>query len=427
MLELTRFELKKIITRRATLITCLTIFVMMCGIMGLNIVQAYVTDKAAETTYTGLDAIAVERDAANAHAGTLTPERISADITAYQNLVLEKARPDELLGVSGQVAYQLMSDRCTREELSVLYDSYYRMLLSPWYVSGSETCQTAAYLLANDIDPSSFYTQIALNTQSSLEAALDPASEVKIHYTQAEYDLWKAETASISIPYEYEYAGGWEDIINCVAFLVFPMIAICVALAPVFSAEYTDGTDAVLLSARWGRSKLVAAKIIAAFLFATVYFALCAAVVAGVPLACYGTGGADASIQCMSTAIPYALTMGQAVGVTIALAYAFTLGVAGLTLALSSRLRSQIAIFAVIVVLVLATGMVGDGGSDVLVRILNLFPMRALSFVLFSGGVSYGFGPVALSLISMVAVVWLALAAICTPFAAASFRRHQVV
>lgn len=205
------------------------------------------------------------------------------------------------------------------------------------------------------------------------------------------------------------------------------MIAICVALAPVFSAEYTDGTDAVLLAARWGRSKLVAAKIIAAFLFATVYFALCAAVVIGVPLACYGAGGADVAIQYMSTGIPYALTMGQAVVVTIALAYAFTLGVAGLTLALSSRLRSQIAIFAVIVVLVLVTGMVGDGGSDVLTRILSLFPMRALSFVLFSGGISYGFGPVALSLVSMVAAVWLALAITCTPFAAVSFRRHQVV
>lgn len=427
MFELTRFELKKIITRRATFVTCIVIFAMMCGIMGLNIVEAYTADRANDTTYTGLDAIAFERDATNAHAGTLTSERIAEDIAFYQQLVLDKATPEELLNLSGQAAYQLMSERCTNEELAVLYDGYYRTLLSPWYTSGNEPYQTASYLLANNVDPASFYETIAQKAQNTLDAALDPASEASVHYSQAEYDLWSGEIASISTPYEYDYAGGWDDIINCVAFLVLPMIAVCVALAPVFSAEYTERTDAVLLSARWGRSRLVAAKILASFLFTTVFFALCAAVVVCVPLACYGAGGADASIQCMSTRIFSALTMGQATAMTLGLAYAFTLGVAGLTLALSSRLRSQIAIFVVIIVLVLFTGMVGDGGNEVLVRILDLFPMRALGYELFIKNVSYGFGPIALSLASMVAVVWLALAAISTPFAAASFKRHQVV
>lgn len=427
MLELTRFELKKIVTRRTTLVTCIVIFAAMCAIMGLNIIQAYYVDKATDTTYTGLEAIAHERDAATAHAGTLATERIAEDITAYQQLVLEKASPEELVSISGQAAYQLMSDRCTNEELAVLYDSYYSTLLSPWHSTGNEPYQTAAYLIVSDIDPASYYDVVSQNTQATLALALDPASEANVHYSQAEHDMWEEEAATISTPYTYDYFGGWEDIINCVAFLVFPMFAVCVALAPVFSAEYTERTDSVLLSARWGRNKLVAAKILASFLFATVFFALCAAVVVIVPLVCYGAGGAEVSIQCLSTRIPYALTMSQAAAITVGLAYAFTLGVAGLTLALSSRLRSQIAIFAVIVVLLLLTGMIGSGGNEVLARILNLFPLQALSVSLFSGGISYGLGPVALTLVEMIAVVWVALAVICTPFAAASFRRHQVV
>ena len=39
MLDLVRFELKKLLVRRTSLIVCAGILVMLCGIMTLNIVQ----------------------------------------------------------------------------------------------------------------------------------------------------------------------------------------------------------------------------------------------------------------------------------------------------------------------------------------------------------------------------------------------------
>ncbi|MCQ4882177.1 hypothetical protein NE624_18035, partial [Alistipes onderdonkii] len=81
------------------------------------------------------------------------------------------------------------------------------------------------------------------------------------------------------------YAGGWADVMACIGFLAFAMVAVCVVLTPVFAGEYQDRTDAVLLAARYGRSKLVAAKIVASLLFATAYFALATAVIMGVALA----------------------------------------------------------------------------------------------------------------------------------------------
>src|SRR5699024_8600070 len=129
--------------------------------------------------------------------------------------------------------------------------------------------------------------------------------------------------------------GGWEDMLACLGFLALAMVAVCVALTPVFAGEYQDKTDAVLLSARYGRSKLVAAKIVASFLFATAYFALCALVVVGVPLVFFGAEGGGLPLQNLAVTIPYNLTMAQAALIGIGLAYLITLALAALTLALS--------------------------------------------------------------------------------------------
>ena len=54
-------------------------------------------------------------------------------------------------------------------------------------------------------------------------------------------------------PLTYGWAGGWDNILDCAAFLVFIVFAMCVTVTPLFASEYRDGTDAVLLSARYGR------------------------------------------------------------------------------------------------------------------------------------------------------------------------------
>lgn len=427
MPELIRFELKKIATRRTTLVTCAVTFAMLCGIMALNIMQTYSAEPGSGAQHAGLKAIAYDRSVAEARAGAITPERAAADVNAYQELVFSKASPDELTGLSGQAAYELMRERCTDEELDVLYDPYFQKLVSPWRTSGTEPYQAAALMAQSGVDPASFYDRIAENRQAALDAALEDASTADLHYTPAEYELWTSKASQVSTPFEYGYAGAWEDVVNCAAFLVFAMVAVCVALAPVFSAEYAERTDAVLLSARWGRGKLAAAKVISSLLFATAFFALCAAVVAGVPIACFGAHGASLPVQLVNLTIPYDLTMGEAAALAVGLAYAFTLGVAGLTLALSSRLRSQLAVFAVVMALLFGTSMVGTGASELLVRALSLFPMRALGFTLFNGGISYGLGPAAVDLIGMATILWTGLALVCAPFAARSFKRHQVM
>ncbi|MFR3272812.1 MAG: hypothetical protein ACLTQI_02545 [Slackia sp.] len=93
-------------------------------------------------------------------------------------------------------------------------------------------------------------------------------------------------------PLSYGYAGGWENIMDCIAFAAFAMIAVCVGLAPMFAGEYRERTDSVLLASRYGRTKLIGAKLIASFVFATAVFAVCAVIICGVSLGAYGAEAA---------------------------------------------------------------------------------------------------------------------------------------
>lgn len=420
MPRLMLFELKKMLTRRVVLVANVGVIAFLVGIMTLNVVQARTTD-ASGAILSGTEAIAQTRLEANAHAGAITPERAAADIAAYQERIFSRIDRDEVTQMTGSAVYDLMFQSFSDEEVYELYNPYWSWLLRPWRVSGEEPAQTAARVtpeMAAD-----WYGAVAGLTQD----ALDDGQAGMWEYGQAERAYWTDKQADVAEPIEYGYVGGWENIISCAAFLVFAILAVCVTLASTFSFEYQSGADAVVLATRRGRSALVGAKVAAALVYATGYFALCAAVVVGFSLVFYGADGFWLSMQSMALSSPYPLTAGQAALVLVGLMYAACMGFACLTLALSSRTSSTLSVFLTDVVLVLLTGLVPSGGIGVLERVLALFPLNFANFsVSFSALESYPLGPVVLDLIGMVVATYILVSFVSTPLAALSFRRHQV-
>lgn len=420
MARLILFEIKKMLTRRTALAANVGVVVFLVAIMALNVVQAKTTD-ASGAILSGTDAIAQSRQEADAHAGAITPERAAADIAAYQERLFSRIDRDEVTQMTGSAVYDLMFQSFSDEEVYELYSPYWSWLLRPWRVSGEEPAQTAARVtpeMAAD-----WYGAVSELTQY----ALDDGQAGMWEYSQAERAYWTEMRAGVSEPIEYGYVGGWENIISCAAFLVFSILAVCVTLAPTFSFEYQSGADAVVLATRRGRSTLVAAKVVAALAYATAYFLLCAVIIVGFSLVFYGADGFGLSMQSMALSSPYPLSAGQAALVLVGLMYVACLGFACLTLGVSSRARSTLAVFLTDVVLVLLTGLVPSGGIGLLERALALFPLNFANFsVPFSALDSYPLGPVVLDLIGMVVAVYALLALVMTPLAALSFRRHQV-
>lgn len=420
MPRLILFELKKMLSRRVALAANVGVVVFLVAIMALNVVQTKTANARGEIV-SGTEAIAQMRTDAEEHAGTITAERAAADIAAYQEAVFSRIDRDAVTQMTGSAVYDLMFQSFSDEEVYELYNPYWSWLLRPWRISGEEPAQTAARVtpeMAAD-----WYGAADDLTQ----AALDDGQGGMWEYSEAEHAYWTEMRASVPEPVTYGYSGGWDNIVNCAAFLVFPIIAVCVTLAPAFSFEYSSGADAVVLATRRGRSTLVAAKVVAALAYATVYFALCAGLIVGVSLAFYGADGFGLSIQSMALTSPYALTAGQAALATVGLMYVACLGFACLTLALSSRTPSTLAVFLADVALVLLTGLVPSAGVGALERVLALFPINFANFsVLFSALESYPLGPVVLDLVGMVLLVYAALALVSTPVAVVSFRKRQV-
>lgn len=418
MLTLIRFEMKKMLGRRVALAVNLGVIVMLLGIMALNVLQAS-ANNAAGDLLSGTEAIASTRQRREAKAGVLTVEKITADIAAYQERVFSQIDRAQMAELTDGAAYDLVAATYGPKAPYELCDPYYTFLFRPWHLSGEAPYQTAARITAEDA--AAYYDAVANLTQATMDQSLTWA------YTPAERAFWTDLQSQVAEPLAYGYAGGWDNIINCFAFLVFPLLAICVTLTPVFAGEYQDGTDAVLLSCRWGRGRLAAAKILAALAYATAYYVAGAAIICGFSLFFYGAGGADLPIQNYELSSPYPLTCAQAALICLGLMYLATLGVAGLTLLMSARTRSTLTVLVADVAIVFITGLIPSGGNAVLAHILSLFPLGFSAFsTLFSSLTDYPLGPAVLDLITVVALVYTLLTAVCTPLAARSFRRHQV-
>ena len=422
MFDLVKFELKKIVARKSTRYTCLAIIALLCLIMTMNVLQTKTTNNTDEIL-SGLDAIHQRQENAEARAGALTDERLAEELSSYYELAFSKLDPDEIVTMSDAASYDAVKSAYGIEGARELYGSgYWPWLFGAWNNDRKEVVQMSAIL-----GPSpevSFYEALAEKTQ----VILDDGQAGSWVYSDAERAYWTQKQAEVTEPIVYGYVGGWQNIMDCIAFIAFAIIAICVALAPMFAAEYQERTDSVILSSRYGRSKLVAAKLIAAFLFTTAYFAVCVAIICAVSLIAHGAGGADLPIQMMALSSPYDFTMAQGTAIMVGIAYLMTLGFAGLTLFLSSKLRSLLSIFAIDVALVLLTGMIPTAGVGILEHINALFPTSGLvAPYLFWDYMSYPIGGFVIDLIGMQALVYSVLFVACLPLAALFFRRHQVM
>ncbi|ASA24135.1 hypothetical protein [Paenibacillus donghaensis] len=116
-------------------------------------------------------------------------------------------------------------------------------------------------------------------------------------YSEQEKDFWNAKNSQIETPYEYGYHAGWKSLFQCFELLIVTIIAICICVAPVFAGEYQSGADSVILSTRYGKSKLIKAKISASFLFALIVFSINVLLAVGIQLATFGIDGWNLPLQ----------------------------------------------------------------------------------------------------------------------------------
>ena len=225
MPRLILFEIKKMLSRRVALAANVGVIVFLVAIMALNVTQNRTVSFAGEE-FNGVEALAYNRSEDEKHAGVVTADALSQSIAAYQEMVFSRIDRDAVDEMTGAAVYSLIAQSFSPEEVDDLYNVYWNWLLRPWRTAGEEPAQTAARvtpeMAANWYGAADDLTQVAL----------DDGQGGMWEYSEAEREYWTARQASVSEPIEYGYSGGWDNIVNCASFLVFPILAVCVTLAP---------------------------------------------------------------------------------------------------------------------------------------------------------------------------------------------------
>lgn len=100
--------------------------------------------------------------------------------------------------------------------------------------------------------------------------------------------------------YLYRYGTGWRLLINSMSITGGIAAAAGIIMATViYSGEYTSGTDALLLTSKYGKKKLAAVKFFACLTIPIVTAALSMGLLALILLSVFGFGGGDGSAALM--------------------------------------------------------------------------------------------------------------------------------
>lgn len=411
--SLIKFELKKIIGRKATYISALVVFALLIVVYGLNVYAQQNSDDDLNNV-SGFDAIALHKENADALAGSVTNERFTEDILAYKAFLQDEGElKDEFTTAKGNILPFARYDNRNHYYLATF--------LAPW-MNGYENIMYTAWRVdtTGEVD---LYGAI----DQSFERRLDDGMAGTWNYSEAERAYWQAQHAGMPQPLEYGYHGGWGAVLDCFDFLIFVLLAICVGVTPVFAAEYRERTDAVILATRYGKSKLVWAKVAAAFIFAFGMMLIGLLISVGLPLLFYGAEGGDLPLQLMSVKIPYALTVSQAVAVSAGFALLVTAGLTALMLLLSAKWKSTLGIMMIGVALIFVPMFLPLMRNGTVAHIGVLFPSEVLPFGnLFNLMLSYPIGPIVVNSHMVILVFYALLVVLLAPLAMHAFRRHQV-
>ena len=159
-----------------------------------------------------------------------------------------------------------------------------------------------------------------------------------------EKTYWREKSLSLAVPFAYGYALGWASFGETADMLIICIVGICIVLAPIFAGEYQSGADAVILSTRYGKNKIISAKIFVAFLFGTIVFAVNAVIALLLPLLTFGAEGGELPVQIAYISSPYNLTFAQADLLIILIAYIVLVGLIAITLLFSAKMKSAFAV-----------------------------------------------------------------------------------
>ncbi len=407
---LMKYEFLKILRRKSTMIVMAVSLIATAFLFGLPIMQYQTYDQ--DGVITGLDGISYTKEQIAAYSVLLTDGYIAQTVQDYQQLF---ANPDNV-GFDGTEKYMIGD---AYWNFVAPQEDLLRMISGNYDEPGISAGYNNKLPVLDMSDGAGFYQA----RDTKIETLLNTPSRAM---SDAQKDYWRNLNSDVDTPFQYGYYEGWKVIISCFELFMFALSAICIVTAPVFSGEYQAGTDAVILSAKYGKTKLITAKIVAALLFGLLAFTLHMVIAFVLPLMAYGIDGWNLPLQITNTAIPYPFTFMQATFINLGVIYLVLIAMIALTLFLSAKMKSPYLVLTVMIPILFVPLFLSTNGTTGAYN-LTLFLLPYNSAIPEYGKyISWQIGGLVLDLFSARAALYIALTVIMLPLAKLGFKKHQV-
>lgn len=375
-----RFELGKILTRKLSWVCLGFLFLMGLLLWDGNGRGYIVTPEGTELS--GREAAAYSRERAALYEGELTPEKVIACMTAEGPKITEENQ-----------------EYAQYEKLPLMEALHYLFHEAEQKATGVGEWESAT----------------SEQIRENLEVY---EQEVEKAWEELEEDGYSLRLGA---------AEGWELLLYVASMLMLFAGAVCVVLlAGMFSEEYSRGTDALILTARYGRKKTAAAKLLAGCLVSAGILAVLLLPICLYMLILYGVQGWDVSLQVSVTgaytgARPE-INYLQAFFLEVFLWMASLLTTGALTMLISSRCRSAFLSLVISLTLYLAPAVFSSVLPKAVtaatpIGMITTMPLE-LSGLPLGGSFLPGWSVCVLSLAAALAAVWL--------LGRRWFSRHQV-
>lgn len=382
------YEYKKIGKRKSTYITLgITLFLILFAGLGVLVGYTYVDGVKANTKY---DEMKIDRD----YALKLTGRTV------------DKALIEEM-----QKGYSHV-DITTRYTTTKEYQLYAR----PY-----DSISNIIWQVTDDIniDANSFYE---IRNEKLRDNLLD------LNMNDGEIDKHLELNKKVITPFTYSYSKGYQRFtaLNFTTgiFLIFGL-AICIA--PIFAGEYTNKMDHILLSSKYGKNKLILAKLITGISFTVMIALLFLGISLLEFLLIYGYEGSNAPLQIWSVLSSYPLLIKDVVQILIVCTTLASVWVISITMFLSAKFKSPFSVIIVTTVIIFG-GMFINVSSEnrFLMDLWKLLPTNMMSYLGVFSDYTFQIGGMNILPYHFIPIFCIVATMIFLYFAYHGFKNHQI-
>lgn len=387
-----RFEWKKIFERRLNVIAMILGYILMGICVFSFISQLSFYDKNTGTYIEGTGAVWLSRERAENQTNFITDEYITQLVREIQSYGINDPDSDE--------AYEKVA--------RPLGDIFY--FVSKNYTNMQENVIDRGVLYTLDVtEGAHFYEQRMKKITDYLNLDFSYGN-----FKEAEKTYWTQKAGNIEIPFRWGDKSVMDIIWSVVALGIYLIFVVIVCVSSVFSSEYESGAASLLLTTRYGKNRLIGAKIITSLLFLVGYLSVGMVLAVGAVGLFLGFPGASLPVQLWNSVIPYRLTVGEACLLNFGMLLLVGAAVTLFLLFCSAKLRSSMATVVIGTAVMIAPAFFQMSKKSGLWNHINcLFPINVLDLKKMLGSfISYTVGDCVISYLGMAVIAYAVIGAV---------------